>query len=74
MKENSLVNIKFPPPMFIYEDSSSYCNCGSSLKKKFIFFSGNKCINPNCMNYYKGFPSEDYDERWGIYDINGNLK
>lgn len=36
------------------------CKCGSSYKG-WNFFKHRKCIQPQCVNYYKGFRSEDFN-------------
>jgi len=36
------------------DDGSKLCKkCGSSLKTKFIVFKTNKCIQPECENYWR---------------------
>ena len=47
-----------------------FCKCGSSLKGVF----SKKCIQPNCKNYYIGFPSEDTHYDNGVYELDGTLK
>jgi len=50
---------KFPPNRIIRDDLSDMSGlrvcekCGSSLKTKWIFFKSDKCIQPECDNYYK---------------------
>ena len=65
---------KPPGARIQYSDSfHGLCDtCGSSEAYAFfnIFKIGNhKCINPNCIKYYRGYPSEDIDESAGIYGI-----
>jgi hypothetical protein len=45
---------KFPPTSMIREsDVGPYCpKCGSSLKRKWMLFKSEKCIQPECENYY----------------------
>lgn len=39
----------------ITEHSVTFCKeCGSSIKRKFLFFKILGCIQPLCKNYYKG--------------------
>lgn len=61
---------KFPPNAFRLEGlfaPTKLCKCGSSLKRK-------GCIQPNCMNYYKGWPNKDYNPSAAVYDLNGKLQ
>lgn len=69
---SGLMRPKFPPLIYLYDGFIKKCRCGSSLKIHYIFTS-NRCISPNCDNYYKGFPSEDYDPAIASY-INGKIK
>jgi len=59
---------KPPPSRLIQEGNSERCDkCGSSIKRKFIFFKRLGCIQPNCVNYYKGYPNNDINSRYKIY-------
>jgi len=53
-----------PPLRFVLSHFSSLCQCGSSIKKTLFREIG--CIQPNCVNYWKGFPSEDFDDSSGV--------
>ena len=51
----SVIKPKAPLIRIIYDYDLciSMCpKCGSSLKSKWIFFKSNKCIQPECENYY----------------------
>jgi hypothetical protein len=62
--EDKLIEPKFPPCRFITDGIliGGICDCGSSKK----LFS-KKCFQPNCENYYKGFPSKDLDINNAVY-------
>lgn len=58
---------KFPPNRIIEEglfSSLKLCFCGSTLKR-------NGCLQPNCENYYKGFPNDDINYDAAVYKENG---
>jgi len=70
---------KQPGIRYIYCDHfHGICDtCGSS--KAYAIFNifkmfNHKCINPNCVEYYKGYPSEDTDEKCGVYGIDYGKK
>jgi hypothetical protein len=69
---DNTIKPKFPPCIFRYE-SGGLCECGSSFHKKFLFFDSKYCTQPNCDNYYKGFPSVDVDYERAVY-IDGKLE
>ena len=55
-ENNELLIPKWPLNRLIYETDtcSKMCpECGSSLKRKFLFFKTSKCINSECKNYYE---------------------
>jgi hypothetical protein len=59
---------KPPPNRWISEDVVEQCLiCGSSRRKTLLFFTSKKCIQPNCVNYYKGFPNADIDHNSAVY-------
>lgn len=59
--------LKPPAPRKINETGFGICDiCSSSIK---FSFRKNKCINPNCIKYYKGYPHKDINEDYGIYGI-----
>ncbi len=44
---------KFPPNRVRYEFDTTYCkSCGSSIKRKWLFWHQSGCINEDCTNYY----------------------
>ncbi len=48
---------KFPIGTVRYEYDKTYCkSCGSSLKRKWLFWNGDGCIHPECTNYYLNTP------------------
>lgn len=66
-------NIKFPPNRYIRDDTD-LCTCGSSKRSRFFFWSSKNCCQPNCIHYYKGFPSEDYNPKAYWYDFGGKIQ
>jgi len=56
-KPFAVKELRRPLGRIIYEcDIVGDClKCKSSLKRKFIFFKLNRCINPECDNYYLKF-------------------
>lgn len=60
--KDKTIKPKFPPCRILYEPATmGTCACESSFKFNMNPFVKKKCIQPNCDNYYKGFPSEDLD-------------
>lgn len=59
---------KPPTPRYIRDSTSELCpKCKSSLLRRLHFFWVIGCVNPNCTNYYKGFPNEKTDYNYKIY-------
>ena len=64
---SATIKPKFPPPIYIEEGGVKFCKCGSSMKMQF-FFIPRGCYQPNCENYWGGFPCEgDYNENYASY-------
>jgi len=70
--EDKLVKPKGPHGRILYEPAEWWgrCKCGASFKFSFNPFKKKKCIQSNCDNYYKGFPSADINLNTSV-TING---
>jgi len=54
-----------PPPFRLIRewDNGPMCEiCGSSLKKKYLFFRTKYCIQSECNNYYKRFEKINFEK------------
>jgi hypothetical protein len=57
------------PANFRSDGGVPLCACRSSIKMNFLGFKLG-CLQPNCSHYFKGFPSEDINEKVAVY-LNG---